>query len=64
MSKYSYDNYPDSVKNFHEDVRNKAIDRMNEHLKEGMNEPGAIAKGISEAEEWAKDEGKPIKKDD
>jgi uncharacterized protein YdaT len=52
-------NYPDSMKNLPEGVRNKAIEIANAILDEGkMDEGIAIATAISRAKDWAAEHGK------
>ncbi|MDP4149801.1 MAG: DUF2188 domain-containing protein [Bacteroidota bacterium] len=54
--------YPVSMKNLPEDVRNKAIEIANALLEEKhMDEGIAIATAISRAKDWAVDHGKPSK---
>ncbi len=50
-------NYPDSMKNLDERVRNKAVEIANALLDEGYEEGRAIAIATSKAEEW--DENHP-----
>jgi uncharacterized protein YdaT len=49
-------NYPDSMKNLSEKVRNKAIEIANALLDEGYDEDRAIPIGISQAEKWAENQ--------
>lgn len=50
--------YPDSMKNLPENVRNKAIEISNALLEEkDMDEGIAIATGISRAKDWAENRG-------
>jgi uncharacterized protein YdaT len=52
-------NYPDSMKNLPEGVRNKAIEIGNAIMEEGkMDEGIAIATAISRAKDWAAEHGK------
>jgi uncharacterized protein YdaT len=52
--------YPVSMKNLPEDVRNKAIEIGNALLEErDMDEGLAIATAISRAKDWAENRGKP-----
>lgn len=55
--------YPDSLKNFMAPVRNKAIDIANALLAEHNDEQKAIAIATAKAEEWAKNRGLKIRKD-
>jgi uncharacterized protein YdaT len=48
--------YPNSMKNLPEDVRNKAIEIANALLKEGYDEDRAIPIGISQAEKSKHDD--------
>ncbi|KRN93215.1 hypothetical protein [Pediococcus stilesii] len=50
---WSKNDYPDSMKNLSEKVRNKAIEIVNALLDEGYKEERAIPIGISQAEKWA-----------
>ena len=59
---WSKDDYPDSMKNLTEEVREKAIDIANALLeKEGYDEGRAIAIATKQAEQWAEDRGKKAK---
>lgn len=49
-------NYPDSMKNLSEKVRNKAIEIANALLDEGYDEDRAIPIEISQAEKWAENQ--------
>lgn len=54
-------NYPDSMKNLPEEVREKSIEIANALLKETRMEEGiAIATAISRAKDWAVNRGKEI----
>ncbi|ACK72744.1 conserved hypothetical protein [Gloeothece citriformis PCC 7424] len=58
-------NYPQSLKNFSPEVRNKAIEIANALLEEEHYEEGrAIAIATAKAEEWAENRDKPIKQKD
>ena len=63
---WTKNNYPDSMKNLPQEVRNKAIEIGNALLEErNMNEGIAIATAISRAKDWAANRGKqtdPAKK--
>jgi uncharacterized protein YdaT len=51
---WTKNNYPDSMKNLPQPVRDKAIEIANALLEEKhMDEGIAIATGISKAKEWA-----------
>lgn len=50
--------YPESMKNLSEIVRNKAIEIANALLDEGYDEDRAIPIGISQAEKWAENHDK------
>ena len=54
--------YPDSLKNFRADVRNKAIEIANALLREGSDEGKAIAIATDKAKEWAESRGKVVYK--
>ncbi|PLK45311.1 MULTISPECIES: hypothetical protein [unclassified Emticicia] len=54
--------YPQSLKNFQAPVRNKAIEIANALIEDGRDEGSAIAIATSKAEEWAKNRGKKVKK--
>lgn len=56
-------NYPDSMKNLTAEVRNKAIEIANALIEQGYEEGRAIAIATSQAEEWAENRDKQIKKD-
>lgn len=55
--------YPDSLKNFTPEVRNKAIEIANALLEEGHDEGSAIAIATDRAKEWAENRGKEVRKD-
>lgn len=59
---FTKNDYPNSLKNLHAEVRYKAIDIINSLMEEGMEEGRAISIGTSQAEEWAQNRGKEIKK--
>lgn len=50
---WTKNNYPDSMKNLDEKVRNKAIEIANALMKEDMEEGKAIPIATSKAKEWA-----------
>lgn len=50
---WSKDNYPDSMKHLEKLTRNKAIEIANSLLKDGYEEPRAIAMAITQAQVWA-----------
>lgn len=53
--------YPPSLKNLTEEVRNKAIEIANALLEDGYEEGRAIAIATAKAEEWAEKRGKEIR---
>lgn len=54
MMAWTKNNYPDSMKNLDEKVRNKAIEIANALVeKEGMDEGKAIPIATSKAKDWA-----------
>ncbi|MDX2003720.1 MAG: hypothetical protein SFU83_00455 [Meiothermus sp.] len=59
---WTKENYPDSLKNFRAEVRNKAIEIANALLEEGSEEGRAIAIATDKAKEWAENRGKPLRK--
>ena len=63
MMPWNADNYPQSLKNFNPEVRNKAVEIANALLEEGHDEGSAIAIATDRAEEWAKHRDIPIRKD-
>lgn len=60
---WSPNNYPDSLKNFNLEVRNKAIEIANALLDENYEEGRAIAIATAQAEKWAENRDKPIKQE-
>ncbi|HEX3052514.1 MAG TPA: hypothetical protein VHP83_17770 [Aggregatilineaceae bacterium] len=54
--------YPDSLKNFRADVREKAIEIANALLDEGYEEGRAIAIATAQAKEWADNRDKEVRK--
>jgi uncharacterized protein YoaH (UPF0181 family) len=50
---WNKDNYPVSMKNLTEPVRNKAVEIANALLDQGYEEGRAIAIATAQAEEWA-----------
>ena len=54
-------NYPASMKNLSEEVRDKAVEIANALLAENIEESKAIAIATSKAEEWAKNRNIKIK---
>ncbi|GGJ27614.1 DUF2188 domain-containing protein [Deinococcus roseus] len=54
--------YPQSLKNFNPEVREKAVEIANALLQEGHSEGSAIAIATEKAEEWARKRDIPIKK--
>ena len=59
---WTKDDYPDSMKNLMAEVRNKAIDIANALMEDGYEEDRAIPIAISQAEKWAENHGKQVKK--
>lgn len=60
---YTKDNYPNTMKNLNEEVRNKAIDILNRLLEDkNMDESIAIPTSISRAKDWAANRGIDFKK--
>lgn len=59
---WSESNYPDSLKNFMAPVRRKAIQIANSLLEQGYNEGRAISIATAQAEEWAQNRGKQVRK--
>ena len=59
---WTKDRYPDSLKNFMDTVRNKAIEIANTLLKEGYEEGRAISIATAQAKEWAENRGHKIMK--
>ncbi|WP_037289438.1 hypothetical protein [Saccharibacillus sacchari] len=57
---WSKNDYPQSMKNLDERVRNKAVEIANALLDEGYEEGRAIAIATAKAEEW--DENHPARK--
>jgi uncharacterized protein YdaT len=56
---YTYDDYPNTMKNLSPEVRKKAIDILNKLIEEEKMDGGmAIATSISKAREWAAKKGK------
>jgi uncharacterized protein YdaT len=52
---WTHSDYPQSMKNLDERVRNKAVDIANALLEDGYEEGRAIAIATAQAEKWAKD---------
>lgn len=59
---WSKDDYPDSLKNFTAEVRNKAIEIANALLDDGYDEGRAIAIATDRAKEWADNRDKQVRK--
>ncbi len=58
---YTKNDYPVSMKNLDQAIRNKAIDILNTLLdKENMDEGIAIPTAISRAKDWAANQGKNV----
>lgn len=60
---YNKNDYPNSMKNLKEDIRNKAIDILNELIDEGYEEGRAIPLSISRAKEWYENRGEKLSDD-
>jgi uncharacterized protein YdaT len=50
-------NFPDSMKNFDEPVKDKAIEIANSLVEDGYNDTRAISLAISQAQEWYENRG-------
>lgn len=61
---WNKNNYPDSMKNLTEEVREKAIEIANALLEEDYEEGKAIPIAIAKAEDWASRRGKQVKQKD
>lgn len=62
---WSENDYPASMKNLTEEVRDKALEIANALLEENDYDEGkAIPIAIAKAEEWASRRGKPVKQRD
>lgn len=59
---WTKDDYPDSLKNFTAEVRNKAIEIANALLDDGYDEGRAIAIATDRAKEWADNRDKQVRK--
>ncbi|WP_416674490.1 DUF2188 domain-containing protein [Egbenema bharatensis] len=59
---WTYDDYPNSLKNLTAEVRRKAIDIANALLDDGYEEGRSIAIATAQAEKWAKRRNKQIAK--
>lgn len=59
---WSKSDYPDSLKNFTAEVRNKAIEIANALLEDGYDEGRAIAIATDRAKEWADNRDKQVRK--
>lgn len=55
--------YPDSMKNFTPDVREKMIEIANALLEEGYDDDRAIPIAISQGKEWANNRKKDLRTD-
>ncbi|MFP4697498.1 MAG: DUF2188 domain-containing protein [Eubacteriales bacterium] len=55
--------YPDSMKNLEEPVRNKAIEISNSLIENGYDDDRAIPIAISQAKEWYENRGGDISSD-
>lgn len=55
--------YPVSMKNLTAEVREKAVEIANALLKDGYEEGRAIAIATAQAEDWAQNRGKQVKKE-
>ena len=59
---WTKNDYPDSLKNFTAEVRNKAIEIANALLEDDYEEDRAIAIATAQAKEWAENRDKQIRK--
>ena len=59
---WTKNNYPASMKNLTAETREKAVEIANALLEEGAEEGRAIAIATAQAEEWAENRGKQVKK--
>jgi uncharacterized protein YdaT len=59
---WTKDKYPQSLKNFTADVRNKAIEIANALLEDGYEEDRAISIATAQAKEWAENRDKQVRK--
>ena len=50
---WTKNNYPDSMKDLEEPIRNKAIEIANSLFKDGYDQPRSIAIAICQAKNWA-----------
>ncbi|PLT28712.1 hypothetical protein CUU66_17035 [Peribacillus deserti] len=60
---WNKDDYPNSMKNLDEPVREKAIEIANALLEEGYEDGRAIPIAIDKAKEYVKDHGASSKKE-
>ncbi len=60
---WTKNDYPDSLKNFTAEVRNKAIEIANALLEDGYEEDRAISIATAQAKEWAENRDKKIRKE-
>lgn len=63
MMAWTKKDFPDSMKNLKEDVRNKSIEIANRLLEDGYEEGRAISIAISQAKEWYDNRGGSISAD-
>lgn len=59
---WTKDKYPQSMKNLTAETRAKAVEIANVLLEEGYEEGRAISIATVQAEEWAENRGKQVKK--
>ncbi|MFN8419889.1 MAG: DUF2188 domain-containing protein [Anaerolineae bacterium] len=59
---WTANDYPVSMKNLTAEVREKAVEIANALLKDGYEEGRAISIATAQAEEWAQNRGKQVKK--
>jgi uncharacterized protein YdaT len=59
---WTKNDYPDSLKNFTAEVRNKAIEIANALLEDDYEEERAIAIATAQAKEWAENRDKQVRK--
>ncbi len=59
---WTKDKYPQSMKNLTAETRAKAVEIANALLEEGYEEGRAISIATAQAEQWAENRGKQVKK--
>jgi uncharacterized protein YdaT len=60
---WTKNNYPDSMKNLEDSVREKAVEIANALLEEGYEDSRAIPIAISGAKEWSENRGGDVSSD-